>query len=136
MEEVERERKEREEKIQVDYSPIFARLAKSKFRSKIHLDEHDKKFVERTIKKGGIEKLRSDVRDLLISRIKIKAENDGRQTPWKGHPAFVAMHALALCCRKCIFKWHKIPEDKPLSDDEIEYFTSLILAWISLEMNA
>ena len=38
--------------------------------------------------------------------------NDGKQTPTKGHPVFVAQHATATCCRECIRKWHKIQPGK------------------------
>lgn len=31
--------------------------------------------------------------------------NDGKQTPTKGHPVFVAQHTTATCCRECIRKW-------------------------------
>ena len=41
--------------------------------------------------------------------------NDGKQTPTKGHPVFVAQHATATCCRECIRKWHKIQPGKELS---------------------
>ena len=38
--------------------------------------------------------------------------NDGKQTPTKGHPVFVAQHATATCCRECIRKWHKFSREK------------------------
>ncbi len=41
--------------------------------------------------------------------------NDGKQTPMKGHPVFIAKHATATCCRECIRKWHKIQPGKELS---------------------
>ena len=34
--------------------------------------------------------------------------NDGKQTPYRGHPVFVAQHATATCCRGCLAKWHGI----------------------------
>ena len=27
--------------------------------------------------------------------------NDGKQTPMRGHPVFIAQHATATCCRGC-----------------------------------
>ena len=33
--------------------------------------------------------------------------NDGKQTPMRGHPVFIAPHATATCCRECIRKWQK-----------------------------
>lgn len=35
--------------------------------------------------------------------------NDGKQTPMRGHPVFIAQHATATCCRGCLAKWHNIP---------------------------
>ncbi len=35
-----------------------------------------------------------------------KPANDGRQTPMRNHPAFIAQHATATCCRGCLEKWH------------------------------
>ena len=32
--------------------------------------------------------------------------NDGKQTPMRKHPVFVAQHATATCCRGCLEKWH------------------------------
>ena len=31
--------------------------------------------------------------------------NDGRQTPMRNHPVFIAQHATGTCCRKCLEKW-------------------------------
>ena len=51
----------------------------------------------------------------------------------KGHPAFVAQHATATCCRACIQKWHGIVKEKDLSKEEIEFFADLIMAWTEEE---
>jgi hypothetical protein len=60
--------------------------------------------------------------------------NDGRQTPWRGHPVFRAQHACACCCRGCLFKWQQIPPDRPLSAEEVERLADLLMAWISREL--
>ena len=45
----------------------------------------------------------------IIKRIAPKEPlNDGKQTPMKGHPVFIAQHATATCCRECTRKWHKM----------------------------
>ena len=56
--------------------------------------------------------------------------NDGRQTPWRGHPCFIAQHATGCCCRGCLRKWHGIPEGRALSDEEISAIAALLLGWI------
>jgi hypothetical protein len=40
--------------------------------------------------------------------------NDGKQTPFKGHPVFIAQHATATCCRGCLAKWHGIRKGEAL----------------------
>ena len=59
--------------------------------------------------------------------------NDGRQTPWNGHPVFVAQHGTATCCRKCLAKWHEIERGKPLSSEEVEYIVGVIERWLRRE---
>jgi Domain of unknown function (DUF4186) len=34
--------------------------------------------------------------------------NDGKQSPFKGHPVFIAQYAMATCCRGCLAKRHGI----------------------------
>ena len=47
--------------------------------------------------------------------------NDGKQTPMKGHPVFIAQHATATCCRQCIQKWHKMRPGRVLNHIQQEY---------------
>ena len=52
----------------------------------------------------------------------------------KGHPVFIGQHACALCCRGCMEKWHGIPKGRELSEEELQYFSNMILKWIDMEM--
>ena len=61
--------------------------------------------------------------------------NDGKQTPTKGHPVFVAQHATATCCRECIRKWHKIQPGKELSRIQQDYLVDVIMTWIQSEVD-
>jgi hypothetical protein len=56
--------------------------------------------------------------------------NDGRQTPFKGHPVFVAQHATATCCRSCLEKWHHIPQGRELTPDEKHHVVNAISVWL------
>ncbi len=58
-------------------------------------------------------------------------KNDGRQTPLRGHPIFIAQHATATCCRGCLEKWHRIPRWRTLSEGEIEYILAVFARWLS-----
>lgn len=61
--------------------------------------------------------------------------NDGKQTPMRGHPVFIAQHATATCCRECIRKWHKMQPGRELSQIQQEYLVDVIMTWIQKEMD-
>lgn len=75
---------------------------------------------------------------ILLPREKPPAviPNDGKQTPTKGHPVFIAQHATATCCRECIRKWHKMQPGRELSEVQQEYLVDVIMTWIEKEMEA
>ena len=91
-------------------------LSKSKFRSSFRLKDRDKKYIL----DKGIDKIIDHAYDIINKRLVPKEIlNDGKQTPMKGHPVFIAQHATGTCCRNCLYKWHKIEKNKKLSDNEI-----------------
>jgi hypothetical protein len=105
----------------------LAHLARSAFRSRFKLADVDRAYVART----GWETLRSQAEKIVRERLAPAApRNDGRQTPMRGHPVFIAQHATATCCRGCLFKWHGIPAGRPLSEAEIARVVDFLLAWI------
>jgi hypothetical protein len=59
--------------------------------------------------------------------------NDGRQTPMRGHPVFVAQHATATCCRSCLHKWHAIAAGRSLTPAEQEHVVAAIARWLDAE---
>ena len=72
--------------------------------------------------------------DFITKRLAPKViNNDGKQTPYKGHPVFISQHATATCCRSCLYKWHKIDMNKTLSEEEIDYIVNVIMKWIENE---
>lgn len=115
----------------MDYEKILDNLSKSKFRGSFHLNSKMKKYVEEkgfnTIKQHGYEFIYKRLKPSII-------KNDGKQTPMKGHPIFIAQHACACCCRKCLEKWHKIPNNRELEEIEVEYIINLLMQWIKKEM--
>lgn len=109
----------------IDY--ILNSLKKSKFRSSFHL----RKYMINYINENGLDKIRSHAYDFINKRIApSNIPNDGKQTPMKGHPIFIAQHATATCCRNCLYKWHKIPKNRQLTNDEVNYIVELIMKWI------
>ena len=110
---------------------ILERLSLSKFRSSFHLNSKMRLYV----KDKGIDKIKSDTYDLINKRLRPKyIENDGKQTPMKGHPVFIAQHACACCCRSCLEKWYHIPKDRNLTKNEINNIVNLLMMWIKKEM--
>ena len=62
--------------------------------------------------------------------------NDGKQTPFRGHPVFVAQHATATCCRGCLAKWHGIARGAPLTDEETAHVIATLARWLARERRA
>lgn len=84
----------------------------SKFRSSFHLKESDKEYI----RQKGMDTIREHARDFIAKKeAPAVILNDGKQTPMKGHPVFIAQHATATCCRQCIQKWHKMRPGRELN---------------------
>ena len=106
-------------------------LSKSKFRSSFHL----RKYMREYIKEKGYKEIEKHTYDILNKNIKpAYPNNDGKQTPMKNHPVFIAQHATACCCRSCLYKWHNINKGVELTDNQINYLVMLIIKWIVKEM--
>ena len=105
-------------------------LSKSKFRSNFHLRKYMIKYIDdkgmNTIKKHTIDFINQKLAPAYPA-------NDGKQTPMKGHPVFIAQHATACCCRGCLEKWHNIPKGRELTSNEKNYIFCLLIRWIELE---
>ncbi len=106
-------------------------LSKTKFRGSFHLDEKMKRYV---IEKG-MNKIVEHTYDFVRTRLApANILNDGKQTPYRGHPVFIAQHATGTCCRGCLMKIHKIEKNKKLSNNEIDYIVNVITSWIRSEV--
>ena len=111
---------------------LFERLSKSKFRSGFHLKEKDRLYL----KEKGYDKIKEHAYDFISNRLAPEVIlNDGKQTPMRGHPVFIAQHATATCCRGCIEKWHKFPQHRQLTQSEQKYLVSVIMEWINRQIN-
>lgn len=111
---------------------IFEKLSKSAFRSKFRLKDKDLKYIN----EKGIDKISSHACDFIKNRIApAEISNDGKQTPMKGHPVFIAQHATATCCRGCIEKWYKFPKHVELNETQQKYLVDIIMEWINRQIN-
>lgn len=110
----------------------LAKLQKSAFRAKFHLTEKDKQYV----KDKGVDTVREHAADFVRQGLAPAViPNDGKQTPMRGHPVFVAQHACACCCRGCLNKWYKVPVGTELNENQQERIVNRLMAWIDCQMN-
>ena len=110
---------------------VLESLSKSKFRSSFYLKIKDKEYV----REKGVETIEKHARDFIEKRLAPKEiKNDGKQTPTRGHPVFIAQHATACCCRGCLNKWHKIPKNIELSKEQKDYIVEVIMTLIKRQM--
>jgi len=108
-------------------------IARHPFRAKFHLRGRDRVTAE----SSSPSTMRLHARDLIAKRLApAEPYKDGRQTPYRGHPVFVAQHATATCCRTCLERWHQIPRGRELSRDERGYVMGVICGWIEREVAA
>jgi hypothetical protein len=114
-----------------DSDDLFAALARSRFRSRFRLGPKERAYLlEKTLPV-----VLDHGRKFLYERLApANPKNDGRQTPMRGHPIFLAQHATAICCRGCLAKWHYIPEGQALTDEQIEYLIAILARWLNSQM--
>ena len=106
------------------------RIGKQRFRAKFHLYARDRA----TVTLRGIETIERHARDLIATRLAPAVpRKDGKQTPYRGHPVFVAQHATATCCRTCLERNHGIEKGRELTDGERDYVVAVIRRWIERE---
>ncbi|MDD6213354.1 MAG: ATP-dependent RecD-like DNA helicase [Clostridiales bacterium] len=110
---------------------LFQRLSQSSFRSSFSLRANDRAYV----REKGMDTVRSHAHEFIEKRLApAEPVKDGKQTPMRGHPAFVAQHATGTCCRGCLEKWHGIPKGRPLTESEKNYVVDVIMEWICRQM--
>ena len=110
-----------------DIDEVFTALGRSEFRSRFRLVGKEADYLE----DKGLAAIVEHARDFVVKRLAdADPANDGKQTPMKNHPVFIAQHATATCCRKCLAKWHRIAKGKALTSDEIDYVVAVIKRWL------
>lgn len=104
------------------------RIGQQRFRAKFRLQGKERAMVDQR----GLATIREHAAELIGQRLALAApRNDGRQTPYRGHPVFVAQHATATCCRTCLSRWHSIPAGRALDAEEQSYVVEAICRWIA-----
>ncbi|TDH59015.1 DUF4186 domain-containing protein [Dankookia rubra] len=114
-----------------DLDDVFARLARSAFRQRFTLAKREREYI----RVRGKETVMAHARVFIAQRLApAHPANDGKQTPFRGHPAFLAQHATATCCRGCLAKWHGIPAGRVLTANEQAHVVSAIERWLDMQV--
>ena len=110
-----------------DLNELFDALAQSPFRRRMNLGPREREYLA----SRGLSSVVAHARSLIAQRLAPSQPlNDGKQTPFKGHPVFIAQHATATCCRGCLEKWHFIPKGRELSAEEQDHVVMSIERWL------
>ncbi|MFU9137974.1 DUF4186 domain-containing protein [Erwinia tasmaniensis] len=110
---------------------LFQRLSHSPFRQRFKLGSAEYQYC---LSKGD-EVIRQHATDFISARLApAEPPNDGRQTPMRGHPVFIAQHATATCCRSCLYKWHGVNQHQEMTAEQQARAIAAILRWLHQEM--
>ena len=126
---------EADEKVDATYdlTSLFQRLSQSAFRSRFHLTAKKRAYIA----EKGMATIRRHAEDFVSKRLAPAAiPNDGKQTPMRGHPVFLAQHATGCCCRGCLSKWHHIQPGHQLSPEEQRYVVAVLMTWIRRQLKS
>lgn len=83
----------------------------------------------------GLEPIRGHAEDMITQRVApATPHKDGRLTPYRGHPVFVAQHATGTCCRSCLERNHRIARGHELTEPEHRYVVDVSMRRIEREI--
>jgi hypothetical protein len=110
-----------------DLDSLFERLNRSNFRRQFRLHQREQDYLQRK----GLAVILEHGAEFIAQRMApAHPPQDGRQTPWRGHPIFIAQHATGTCCRRCLHRWHGIPPGQLLSTPEQDYILTVLATWL------
>jgi hypothetical protein len=113
-----------------DLDDLFDALQQSRFRRRFELGAKERDYLSAK----GLSAVIAHAREFVAKRLApALPANDGKQTPLRGHPVFIAQHATATCCRVCLAKWHGIASGRPLSADEQAHAVAAIARWLEAQ---
>lgn len=110
-----------------EWSELKQKLEASGRLKKFVLGEPEREYVT----SRGMDILRLHATDFVNKRLAPEnPKNDGRQTPTKGHPVFIAQHATGCNDRDGLEEFFGIEKGRALTDEEVEKVVDAILRWI------
>ena len=109
------------------WKELKTKLSRSKVIENLDMGESEIEYV----KSRGVDILQLHAADFVRKRLApAEPKNDGRQTPLKGHPVFIAQHATGTSDRQKLAKFHGIEKGVELTDKDISYVVDVIIRWI------
>jgi Domain of unknown function (DUF4186) len=113
-----------------DFDELFTALSRSRFRSRIKLREREQAYLRRK----GMRAVLDEAAGIITQRLALAEPlNDGKQTPMRNHPVFVAQHATGTCCRGCLAKWHRLAKGVVLTGEQQAYVVRVIAYWLEIQ---
>ncbi len=110
-----------------NWKTLRTKLTRSKQIPSLDMGDPEKEYVQ----SRGVDILKLHAADFIRKRIApAEPKNDGRQTPLKGHPVFIAQHATGTSDRIKLKKFHGIKEGAELTEKEVAYVVDIIIRWI------
>ena len=116
----------------ISLDDLFMSLARSLFRRKFKLAGRELAYLQT----WGLVRVMTQAAEIIDRRVAIASPlKDGKQTPWRNHPVFVAQHATGTCCRGCIDKLHGIPRGRQLTAEQRSHLLESIERWLRSQMD-
>jgi predicted Fe-S protein YdhL (DUF1289 family) len=116
-----------------DLDEVFTALEHSPFRQRFRLREVERAYLCR----NGLTEVLVHAEGFIEQRLApASPANDGKQTPYRNHPVFVAQHATATCCRGCLEKWHGIRKGAALTEEEKAHILAALERWLRTQVPA
>lgn len=110
-----------------DWNALKKKLTADGRFEKFSLGEPEQEYVT----SRGMDILRLHATDFVNKRLApANPKNDGRQTPTKGHPVFIAQHATGCNDRDSLEQFFGIKKGRELTEGEVEMVVNVILGWI------
>jgi len=113
-----------------DLDELFDALARSPFRRRFALGPKERAYLAAKGRDVVLEHAATFVAQRLAPAA---PANDGKQTPFRGHPVFIAQHATATCCRGCLAKWHGIARGQALTPSQQAHVVATIARWLETQ---
>ncbi len=116
-----------------DWRKLLEKVAKCDYRAEIDLGAEDIEYIN----SRGFDMMIKHAQDFVERRLgPARPRNEGKQTPLKGHPLFLAQHATGSDSRRALSEYHGIAEGKELSRQQIDYVTDVVLRWLEERLAA